>query len=712
MNPENPYIDPLVLKGLNKTLDKELEESPVKSVLDKKITPSSLNKSEDNFMNPLGDKKISEGIEKTREGENPMTAFIDNGEMQSLAEQVKKDTAPVVDAETQMVVDEIKASEERKKMEKLINEEKEPEISGAIVLDASNSQGEANKPEKVEKPEDKKSLEKAEKTISVEKAKENLALVRSVYAKAREANETGMRKGMSSGEMLAMGKEAADREKEYFEAVALYRASMIQEAGGASLANAEVLKNVLLETVTREAISLHSEKVQAGYESRGGDPKWIKAGKVAAKVGEWYTKQPLKWKLAIGVGLGLGGLALGMIGGAAASTALAGIFAGRTIQRGLGASASGVAIEAGGERFQEKSVQKETLKSFEGNLAEYLIQIGGEADKKILTLEKTEKWNRFKRFATAGTVGALIGSGAFADMLKWGAGKTFSFFGAGTANAQEAIPANSPTGTLIPDSNTTARFDSSQFTNPAENRINQIADRALSAEGVSDGGTAKIPVGQILPTPEGSLNEPIGKVGEVITNSREGLSAKDYIVQPNDNRWHIIRDTVGREGFSNLVGQNPEEIAARKANVIANILEKMKSDPSFGITKENLDMIRPGENIKVPVLGKEVLDSLIERANKLTPEQIQNILTESKKVAGGKTLMELVTPSPITVSPEAILNEPILSQTSSVKLPPMGLSYGAQMGLEDRLNTAPESVITPEITTETIPSSTPAGGTI
>ncbi len=640
----------------------------------------------------------------------------EDGNSSGSTKSEKKEEANLVDAETQMVLDEMKAKEEREKMEKLMSGgDKEPEIPGVVVFDSPNAEiqmssnknptdaesmrGEAEIVPKIQKetapvppqesPQEEKIEAKEEKKempqISIEEAKKNLDSFRKAYAVSREANETAMKKGMTSGEMLAMGKEAADKEREYFEAVAMYRASLFNEAQGKGEANENILKNILLETVTKEAINLHGEKVQAGYESRGGDPKWIKAGKVVAKIGEWYTKQPLKYKLAAGIGLGLLG---GLAGGVVAS----GVFAGQAVLRGVGGAASGVAVERGLGKWQEKSSQKEVLKDFGGNLMEHLVQIGGEADKKILALEKTEKWNRFKRFATAGTVATLIGSGAFAETLKYGIGKVSSFFGGGSVSAQETV-----TGKVLPSSeNIPRKFDMGAFGEGS--KAGEIAKDSLKYASQEEARLRMgLPEGTVMPEIPKSVEDvslagsaetaSLSAVAEGAVKTAESIGSGEYVVKTGDNLWHIVRDKINEGSYFKGLTGSSEELAAKKANVIANLLREVEKDPkAYGINSpKGINFVYPGDHIQMPkgLSDAKIMQGLIERANNLSSDQMKVITESMKKIAGGKVLEDLV------------------DNQTGIKLPSMGLPYEAHTALEDKLNTM--SSVTPEAPVSEVP---------
>ncbi|MDD2753439.1 MAG: hypothetical protein PHT44_02435 [Candidatus Portnoybacteria bacterium] len=179
-------------------------------------------------------------------------------------------------------------------------------------------------------------------------------------------------------------------------------------------------KDILLAVTLREAAKIDSLKSDKQIEQMGAARRYM--NEKAEEFTDWYKKLPVKYKMAVSAGLFVGGLAGGLVGSTAIVSAA---FAGQAALRVLGGSMMTAGAEQLIKRSQEKSAEKKLSKEFGGKFLEALKNQNGELDDKLFELIKAKESEKNRRFVLAGTLGALVGSGALAQAVRNGINSGF-----------------------------------------------------------------------------------------------------------------------------------------------------------------------------------------------------------------------------------------------------------------------------------------------
>ncbi|HRY52622.1 MAG TPA: hypothetical protein P5089_02085 [Candidatus Portnoybacteria bacterium] len=172
-------------------------------------------------------------------------------------------------------------------------------------------------------------------------------------------------------------------------------------------------KDILLAATLREAAKVDSLKSDKQIEQMGGARRFI--NEKAEEFTGWYKKLPWQGKVAVSAGLAVAGVAGGLLGSTAIITSA---LVGQGALRVLGGSMATAGIEQLVKRSQEKQAEKKLSKEFEGKFLETLKNKNEELDNKLFELIKTKEREKTRRFVLAGTMGALVGSGALGLAVK------------------------------------------------------------------------------------------------------------------------------------------------------------------------------------------------------------------------------------------------------------------------------------------------------
>lgn len=172
-------------------------------------------------------------------------------------------------------------------------------------------------------------------------------------------------------------------------------------------------REILLATTLREAAKIESLKADRQIEQMANPRKWL--NQKAEQFTGWYKELPWQTKLAVSTGLMGAGIAGGLVGSAAIITAA---FVGQGALRVLGGSMATAGAEQWIKISQEKQTEKKINKEFGGKFLETLIGDNGKLDNKLFELIKAKEGEKNRRFVLAGTLGALVGTGAMGLAVK------------------------------------------------------------------------------------------------------------------------------------------------------------------------------------------------------------------------------------------------------------------------------------------------------
>ena len=454
-----------------------------------------------------------------------------------------------------------RAKEKRRRGELLSNEE--------VALLKEVEEEEQTKAEKEKTPEDvlKESREnfakldrEAEKWMKIEKKHgPSEKITKEDFAKS----ETGQEKGYKKVK------------EEYLNALIGYRKQKIKELEEANLSSEEKNKKkqeILKETIAKEANALHEAKNSAEIDEKGNSKK-EKIKETAKGVAEWYRSLPLKYKLGISATL-LGASAVaGGIGGVAGTALATGAFAGSRIQTGLAGAGAAVGLEGLMKRGQERKAEKEVQEKIASKLEEKLKKSDGEIENKLFELEGKKKGERYKRYVLAGTMGALIGTGAVGKAI----GSIGEWFGIGTDEVSEKTTAEAGNAT----------------NETVEGRQWQAAVGPEVAEKATE---------------------------EFVVEISEG-----------DSVWSVTEDQLEErfgERFDNLN-------EAQKTHLIDNIKDKIAADPEkFGFEiGQDIDNLQPGDKIDLSsVLGDEAVQKMFESTEDLSNADMESIIENNEEI--------------------------------------------------------------------------------
>ena len=528
----------------------------------------------------------------------------------TVADKDKMPSAREIAGENQRKIDEVfKEDAETEKKEK--NSSKEPfdDVTTETAISGSGSKEKKSAEEEKKEPTEKEKEPTETETVEKEKtAKEILEAARGEFARMDLMAERYIKaeKKLKNKRTKADfveyggngGKEYAEAKERYFEALRARRVEMLEEAVKQiedkklpkNKRNEEMKKiitaEVIKETVAREANYLYDKKMELDLELKGGESKFGKIWNVARGVGEWYRKQPLKYKIALSGVLFAGAFGAGVGGGAGAGTLLAGIFVGKGIQRGLGGLAATVGIEAWRKGRQEKKAEKKVSAEFADNLIESIKNGDKKLDERLLKLEGKKKWEKYRRFALAGSVGALIASGWTVKAL----------------------------GEIIPD----------DWADWAKDKMG-IGTETAPTDEVSGGALDPEKVAQ-MEALKPKMMDP-----EKLAQA-EALSKMSFteVAEKGDSVWKMAEEQLAKnygEKFAELDG-------ARKTYLIDAIKDKIAADPGkFGL--ENLDKIKVGQKIDFSSIfnNKAGMDEIFRDASALKQAALDNI-AENDKMLG------------------------------------------------------------------------------
>lgn len=449
----------------------------------------------------------------------------------------------------------------------------------------------------IEKVVETKKEKKSDKAIEEEKTKtEILEIARGEFAKVdlmadryvKLEKKLKMNKTKTDFEKYGGngGEEYKEAKEKYFKALKARRVEMLEKAikqiEGGKLPKSKknkkikeiIIAEIAKETIVREASRLYDKKRELSLESIGKDSKFEKILNVAKKVVNRYRKMPLKRKLMISAGLFAGGFAAGAVGGATGAALVTGVIAGKWFQRALGGSAAAVGLEGLIKRSQEKKVEKKMSVEFADKLMESIKSGDKKLDEKLLELEGKKKWEKYRRFALAGSIGALIASG-------WTA-KAF--------------------GAVIPD----------EWTDWAKERADLAPDK----------------------TPETPVETDASEISETEASTKTAsevsiVSSAGFVevAEKGDSIWKMAENQLEKhygEKFSDL---SP----AQRTYVIDAIKDKIAANPKE-FRLDNVDKLKMGQKVDFSGIfeSKNNINDIFSKAEGLKQAALENIARNNR----------------------------------------------------------------------------------
>ena len=176
-----------------------------------------------------------------------------------------------------------------------------------------------------------------------------------------------------------------------------------------------IAREILLATTLREAAKMDSLKSQKQFEQMGKSRQYI--NEKAEEFTEWYKALKPSHKIAVSAALGVGGVAGAFMG---LTSIIPFIFAGQVGLRILGSGMTTGLLSKKMESSREKLAEKRMSKEFEGRFLKALRDQEGELNDKIFERLSTREDEKVGRFILAGTMGALVGGGALAQVFRNG----------------------------------------------------------------------------------------------------------------------------------------------------------------------------------------------------------------------------------------------------------------------------------------------------
>jgi hypothetical protein len=318
---------------------------------------------------------------------------------------------------------------------------------------------------------------------------------------------------------------------------------------------------------------------------------------------EWYKKMPWAKKIAIGAAFGLGALALGNLGAAAAGVATSAV----TLRRIFMGMVTGTTVSLTAEKITRKRTEKRVNKEADV----FAKQLEGLSDEEKFRLinhkidgvvyDEDRKINKIKnknlRNLSMGVLaGTIVGSGALSDLFKSGWSKAAGFFGHHAEVPTSISGASGGKPSLgMEDFKKTFGIgaEHSEFAPPANN---------ITQQGFS-------PAEATAP-------------GEIFGNAIE-------TAKPGDSVWKMAERQLEQqlgEKFTDLEG--PE-----KTHIIDAIKDRIVANPqAFGLN--NPDQISVGQKIDFSnIFGdKTFVDNAFDHGSNLSDEAYSNIANNNEYI--------------------------------------------------------------------------------
>ena len=439
---------------------------------------------------------------------------------------------------------------------------------------------------------EKKNLSPGEEKALKEVIERKMALIK--YLELKDPNSKN--RGEEVYEKVVEHKKIKE---EYLKSLAKYRADLyektLQEIEKLGLSEKEAdklmrqrMEEIIKTTVVSEANNLYELRTKIKLEAKKDASFLEKAWKAAGKSAEWYRKLPLKYKLAMSAGLFAGGIGAGAIGGVAGLSLATGVIGGRWFQRIFGGAATVVAVEGFMKHFQEKRLEKKTIKNFADKLSEKIKNNDKELDKKLFELIGKKKKQKITRYIVAGTAGVVVGTGLLGKVINWGSEKIG--IGKSIREAVEKIGISKP-------------------------KISPDLTKVLSMPDYEP------PLGE-----EMSAYEPSVAPGEEMP-AYEAVKGGPQIAQKGDSVWKIIGRQL-EERYDEKFARLDE---ARKTYIIDALKDKVAANPEkFDLT--DIDKIKAGKSYDFLPSSKMEIDRIFEEAGNLKRNQLESILENNEKI--------------------------------------------------------------------------------
>lgn len=239
---------------------------------------------------------------------------------------------------------------------------------------------------------------------------ERQAKIGGVQAEAQEAKE-----------------KLAQNRKAYGEALKNYRQLELTgkeeelKKSGKSAEEIKVEMEKISEQIARfttlgEFTKIEDLKMDKQIEQMG---KWRRnINESTERFSNWYKELPLKYKFAVSGALFVAGGGLGVVGLASTAAVVSFATAGQLGLRVIGGSMTSAGLERLLRNIEEKEETKSLSKEFSGKFLETLKNQNDQLDERLFKMVENQQTRKNIRFAVAGVAGAVVGSGALAQMFK------------------------------------------------------------------------------------------------------------------------------------------------------------------------------------------------------------------------------------------------------------------------------------------------------
>jgi hypothetical protein len=469
-----------------------------------------------------------------------------------------------------------------------------------------------------------------------------------------------------------------------------YKNALLKDAKDNGKSNEElgnILKIITIETTAKLA-EVHD---QVRVEHIDGKAAGV-IEKSLKSFNEWYKKQPLKYKIAVGAGLGVAGFGAGFYGLATAATWIGYTAVGRRIAMGVVAGTGSTMWlekktqarrESGAEKEAQKFVKQTEVLGY--NEEEKFAVAKSALNEKIFGVDNSIsgiKNKSLRNLFIGGAATAFISSGVAGYVLKElhvgeYIGKGFrksTEFGRGLfgGHVKHVVP---PGGVISPGAvpetpkGAVPKTPSGPKTIPESPKVVPEKPSTVIPEGPkgpsSPLGTAENPYTpsnkipetlqspkitpevkvpeKIIPTPPHET--PSGKMPEKIVPKpsvpQEAPSAKMPVTpegfkgssvetaKRGDSVWRMVNRQLEARYGSKFSGLDPE----RKTFIIDHFKDRVSENPNnFGL--KNADKIKIGQKIDFKNLfsNNSETDGVFDEAKNLKPEQLENISKNNKTI--------------------------------------------------------------------------------
>lgn len=407
-------------------------------------------------------------------------------------------------------------------------------------------------------------------------------------------------------------------------------------------------KEAALEKAAKEVISqiyLESGKIcmvkdDIVVEQMTGPRRWI--NEKTTQIAESYEKLDWKKKVAVSGALFAGGVAGGLLAGPIGTAMVSAAFAGQLSTRVVGGTMATVGTErlfrAGQQKLAERKFTKELCDKFYEKLKAEDIDL----EEKIFELVKNYGDKKSARMMLAGVAGAFVGTGAFATAIR----NSLDYLPSGMKDSLVSYW-QSAQETIFGQHNVEGAVHIAGPTEAGKISAAAVKEGAASIAGVETASTI---------VPEAAPKIPV-------INNIETAKAGDSV-------WKMSERQLAAHYGDKFTGLEN----AKKIYLIDAIKDKIAADPgSFNLSDP--DKIKIGQQVNFEKIFAQTseINNAFAQADKLTPEQLHNILNYKPPVQAPENL-------PVGASGQEITHAPAPE--------PVGPENAVQGGVENKMQGA------------------------